>query len=272
MFDFNEKYVDFFKAYINSKEANNFHLLNKHLCILTKMLFYNSEGLQDKFVKCINDEDFFPNMNRLLNIYLVLVFSLSKNIYAYDFLSEINNLSKLIMQLLQALGEGFNTKYHNNIFKFQKDVPIIEYDNYDSEENDYEESSDDDSKNIDLKDYNEIRNEKFEEQKLNNINNLKINKIYKTEKKIGIPNVEVTDTIYNSLINNLKYALISLDMQNLIEGEMPYDKLIITITNIFDFLIEYIESEGQNNEIIKGSFRNLFFGKKIKINDFEKQI
>ena len=51
---------------------------------------------------------------------------------------------------------------------------------------------------------------------------------------------------------------------------MPYDKLIITITNIFDFLIEYIESEGQNNEIIKGSFRNLFFGKKIKINDFDK--
>ena len=270
MFDFNEKYVDFFKSYINSKEANNFHLLNKHLCILTKMLFYNSEGLQDKFVKCINDEDFFPNMNRLLNIYLVLVFSLSKNIYAYDFVSEINNLSKLIMQLLQALGEGFNTKYHNNIFKFQKDVPLIEDDNYDSEDNYYEESSDDDSKNYDLKDNNEIRNEKIEEEKLNNINNLKINKIYKTEKKIGIPNVEVTDTIYNSLINNLKYALISLDMQNLIEGEMPYDKLIITITNIFDFLIEYIESEGQNNEIIKGSFRNLFFGKKIKINEFDK--
>jgi len=270
MFDFNEKYVDFFKAYINSKEANNFHLLNKHLCILTKMLFYNSEGLQDKFKECINDEDFFPNMNRLLNIYLVLVFSLSKNIYAYDFLSEINNLSKLIMQLLQALGEGFNTKYHNNIFKFQKDVPLIEDDNYDSEENNYEESSDDDSKIYDWKEIDQSRNEEIEEKKLNNINNLKINKIYKTKKKIEIPNVEVTDTIYNSLINNLKYALSSLDMQNLIEGEMPYDKLIITITNIFDFLIEYIESEGQNNEIIKYSFKNLFFGKRIKKNDFDK--
>ena len=273
MYDFNKKYVEFFMAYINSKEANNFHLLNKHLCTLTKMLFYNSEGLQDKFGQCINDEDFFPNMNRLLNIYLVLVFSLSKNIYAYDFVSEINNLSKLIMQLLQALGEGFNTKYHNNIFKLQNQVPPFEDENYHSDENDYdydydyEESSDDDSQKSLLRDRKEIKEEIIEENTLNNINNLKLNKIYKTRKKMEIPNVKVTSTIYRSLIINLKYALNSLDMQNLIEGEMPYDKLIITITNIFDFLIEYIESEGQNNDIIRDSFIYLFFGKKIKKED-----
>jgi hypothetical protein len=51
---------------------------------------------------------------------------------------------------------------------------------------------------------------------------------------------------------------------------MPYDKLIISVTNIFDFLIEYIESEGENNEIIKNSFRNLLLGFKLKKNEFEK--
>jgi len=118
MYDYSKEYVELFKSFINSKEGNRFHLLNILLCILTKMLFYNSEGIQDKFEEFINDEDFFPNMNRLLNIYLVLVFSLSKNIYAYNFVSEINNVAKLLLQLLQSLGEGFNTKYHNNIFSF----------------------------------------------------------------------------------------------------------------------------------------------------------
>ena len=271
MFDFNKTFVEFFKAFIDSKEGNNFHLLNILLCILTKMLFYNSEGLQDKFEDFINEQDFFPNMNRLLNIYIVLVFSLSKNIYAYNFVSQINNLAKLIIQLLQALGEGFNTQYHNNIFKFQKDIPLIENDNEDSYENEEELSSDLDSKKNNILIPNDnYENQEYNENRLTNLNNLKNNIIYKTQSKIEIPNVEVKNTIYNSLIINLKYALSVLDVENLIEGEMPYDKLIITITNIFDFLIEYIESEGENNEIIKYSFRNLLFGKKIKKSEFDK--
>ena len=59
-------------------------------------------------------------------------------------------------------------------------------------------------------------------------------------------------------------------MKNLIEGELPYDKLIITITNIFDFLIEYIESNEANDEIIKNCFKNLFFGIKCKKNEYDK--
>ena len=90
MFDFNKIFCDLFKSFIISKEGNKFHLLNIFLCTLTKMLFYYSEGLQDKFEDFINDHDFFPNLNRLLNIYLVLVFSLSKNIYAYNYVNQIN--------------------------------------------------------------------------------------------------------------------------------------------------------------------------------------
>ena len=271
MYDYSKEYVELFKSFINSKEGNRFHLLNILLCILTKMLFYNSEGIQDKFEEFINDEDFFPNMNRLLNIYLVLVFSLSKNIYAYNFVSKINNVAKLLLQLLQSLGEGFNTKYHNNIFKFQKEVPLLNEEDEESDDNEDENSSGLESqKNLiyenEKKDDDEENNEKL----LDNINNLKGNKIYKSKLKIEIPNINVTNTIYDSIITNLKYALTSLDMKSLIEGEMPYDKLIISVTNIFDFLIEYIESEGDNNEKIKNSFRNLLFGIKKKKNEFDK--
>ena len=271
MYNFSKEYVELFISFINSKEGNHFHLLNILLCILTKMLFYYNEGFQDKFEEFVNDEDFFPNMNRLLNMYLVLVFSLSKNIYAYNFVREINNVAKLIIQLLQSLGEGFNTKYHNNIFKFQKDVPLLNEEEEESDENEDEKSSDLESKkNLFFENEKKDDDEKNNEKLLENINNLKGNKIYKSKIKVEIPNINVTNTIYDSLITNLKYALTSLDMKSLIEGEMPYDKLIISVTNILDFLIEYIESEDENNEKIKNSFKNLLFGIKKKKNEFDK--
>ena len=268
IFDFNKTFVDLFKNFINSKEGNHFHILKLLVCILAKMFFYYNEGMQDKLVDFINDKEFFPNMNKLLNIYLVLVLSLSKNIYAYFFVHQLNTLSKLLIQLLQSLGEGFNTKYHNNIFKYQKDIPLLEKDDEDTDEDDNDEKSSDFDSNQNSN--NLIEDDKDDELMLANPNNLKGNKIYKTKLRLEIPNIAATNTIYDSLIISLKYALNSLDMENLIEGEMPYDKLMISITNIFDFLIEYIESEGENNEIIKNSFKNLLFGKKSNKPNFEK--
>jgi hypothetical protein len=72
MFDPRKEYVQLFKSFINSNQGNNLHLLNIFICILTKMLFYYSEGMQDKFEDFINDEDFFPNMNRILNYQIFL--------------------------------------------------------------------------------------------------------------------------------------------------------------------------------------------------------
>jgi hypothetical protein len=71
MFDFNKTFVDLFKNFINSKEGNHFHLLKILICILDKMLFYYNEEMQDKLEDLINDKDFFTNINKLLNIYLV---------------------------------------------------------------------------------------------------------------------------------------------------------------------------------------------------------
>ena len=261
--DYTKEYVELFKSFITSKEGNRFRILNIFVCILAKMLFYNNERVQDKFEDFINDEYFFPYMNILLNMYLVLVFSLTKNIYAYKFLSQINNLSKLIIQLLQSLGEGFNIKYHNNIFKLQKDVPLIEKDDDDNTIEDIISSSEE-SEKISSNEENEIN----ENNKNNELNNKE--KIKKANLILEIPDINVPNTIYESLIINLKYALTSVGMKNLIEGELPYDKLIISITNIFDFLIEYIESNEDNDEIIKSFFKTLFFGVRCKKNQYDK--
>ena len=48
-----------------------------------------------------------------------------------------------------------------------------------------------------------------------------------------------------------------------ISAEMPFDKLIVLTTNIIDFLIEYIDSNEENEEFIIEGMSLLFFGLKI---------
>ena len=272
-----QEFIEMFASFINSKKGNNFHLLNILICILTKMLFYNNGKIQNKFENFINDEYFFNNMNIILNYYLVLVFSLTKNIYAYQILAGINNLSKLIIQLLQSLGEGFNTTYHNNIFKLQKDISSTEKDEDDIEDNNtsFDDILSDENSHKGKENFSENNDDNSENDnnKINNIDgNLILNedKMYEVALKQELPNIDVSSSIYETIIMNLKYALISLDMKIFMEGELPYDKLIISITNIIDFLIEYIESVDDNNDIIHNCFNNLFFGVKCKKDEYEK--
>ena len=42
------------------------------------------------------------------------------SLYAYELAGEITNLNKLIIQFIQALGEGFNFTYHDDIFHSKK--------------------------------------------------------------------------------------------------------------------------------------------------------
>ena len=239
LFDFRKQYIDYFLSFINSIEGNHLHKLEINLCILTKMMFYDSEGMQNKFTNIIKDQVFFPNLNNVLNKYMVLSLSLSKNIFAYELAGEITNLNKLIIQFIQALGEGFNFTYHDNIFK----SPQI-------------------NKQLIKPQRNLV---KFEEEKNNNYYR-NYNEVFPIIKHSdsAAQIIPLKKTIYESMINNLKYALYNLDLDNMTEGELPYDKLIIFITNIIDFLIEYIASTDDNNDIIRINLRKLLLGTKFK--------
>ena len=250
--DYRQKVVDYFHSFLNSIDGNTSSKLEVLLCIITKMLFYDGDEMQGKFESLINDKFFFPNFNKLLNQNIVLSFSLTKNIFAFDRAARVTNLTKLIIQFLQSLGEGFNTTYHDNIFRFQKDVPIKD----DEEEDD---SEDDEENEEDVT--TELNKNETETQKLRS----KIKTTITT-----IPHIAIQKTIYESVIYNLKRVFYYLDMENLIDGEMPCDKLIIITTNFIDFLIEYIGTTEDKEDIIKTNMFNLFFGiNKKKPKDIE---
>ena len=49
-------------------------------------------------------------------------------------------------------------------------------------------------------------------------------------------------------------------MEYSINTELPYDKLIILSTNLIDFLIEYIHTTNDKEQIINNNFSKFFFG------------
>ena len=249
--DYRQKIVDYFHSFLNSIEGNTSSKLEVLLCIITKMLFYDGDEMQTRFESLINDKFFFPNFNKLLNQNIVLSISLTRNIFAFDRAIRVTNLTKLIIQFLQSLGEGFNTTYHDNIFRFQSDVPLKEED--DDEEEESEDNDDEEEEEVSPTVIE--KNTETDTAKLRT----KIKNTLTT-----IPHIAIHKTLYESVIYNLKRVFFLLDMDNLVDSEMPYDKLVILTTNFIDFLIEYIETTEDKEDIIKNNMLNLLFGPQVK--------
>ena len=261
--NYRQKFVDYFNAFLNSVEGNNSTRLEILICIITRMCFYDNENMQKRFKEYVYDQDFFPNLNKLINYYIVLSFSVTKNIFAYKYAERVSNITKLLIQFVQALGEGFNKTYHNNIFKLQSQIPSKESEeeknilNKGGESTSLDSSlemSNNENNTIPEKDGSSSIEEENEEKLINDL--LMI--------KTPVPDTEITRTIYESVIINLKRALFLLDLNNVVDCEMPYDKLIILITNLIDFLIEYIETEDDKKKIIHMGMSQLCFGIKEK--------
>ena len=272
LINYRQKVVDFFNAFLNSVEGNNSSRLEILICIITRMCFYDSEKMQEKFEDYVYDPNFFPNLNKLINYYVVLSFSVTKNIFAYKYAERVSNITKLLIQFVQALGEGFNKTYHNNIFILKSEIPKKEKEEKDNnnikggESTSLESSFEYNINNEDIKNVISERDFSSEDEietknKKNNKNEIQlIEDLLKL--KTSIPDVIITRTIYDSVLTNLKRALFLLDLNNCVDSDMPYDKLIILITNLIDFLIEYIETEDDKKKIIHLEMSKLFFGSK----------
>ena len=85
LINYRQKFVDYFNSFLNSIEGNNSTRLEILICIITRMCFYDSEKMQEKFEDYVYDDNFFPNLNKLINYYIVLSFSITKNIFAYKY-------------------------------------------------------------------------------------------------------------------------------------------------------------------------------------------
>ena len=251
--DFGEKYVKLFQSFINSTQSNSFTTYRTLLCIMTKMLFYDGEHIQELFKEMASDKYFFKNLNRELNYYIVQSIDLSQKYELCSRCAEITDMTKLTIQFLQLLGEGFNTQFHENILKGivkeeksrMKNEVKYNLNTNEVYNEDEEESS---SSNDDSEEENELIKNK-------NIPDLK-GSFLKKEGQLVDPKC----TIYETAILNLKRIFHLMELNNLLEGESGFDKLCVLSTNIIDFIIEYIDTIEDCNYIIDSNFKKLFFG------------
>ena len=260
-FDFGFNFTQLFASFINSTESGNIKNYRALLCILNKMLFYDCEHVQFLFKEMICDKFFFNNINRELNYYIVQYIDSSKKYELCKMCSEITDITKLTIQFLQLLGEGFNTDFHENVLKclsekrrLVKKKTLIRKGTIfhnDLEKNDEDNSEVSDNETI-------IINNVLIENSIKFSVKQEINKLNK------IPLVEPESSIYETMIRNLKIIFHLMKLNNVIEGELCFDKLIILSTNIIDFLIEYIDSKKSLIDIIDSNITNLFFGKDKK--------
>ena len=254
--DFGEKYVNLFQSYINSTQSNSFTTYRTLLCIMTKMLFYDGEHIQSLFKDKSSDKFFFNNLNRELNYNIVQCIDLATKYEMCARCVEITDITKLTIQFLQLLGEGFNTEFHPNILKGEvKQEKKKKKGETTLVTNNFFEEDDESSNNSD---YDNDKDDKEKSPLLEDKQNLLIKKsVLQNE----IPLIEPKCTIYETAILNLKRIYHLMELNNLLEGESGFDKLCVLSTNIIDFIIEYIDTLEDLTYIIDNNFKNLFFGR-----------
>ena len=266
--DFGEKYVNLFQSYINSTQSNSFTTYRTLLCIMTKMLFYDGEHIQSLFSKMASDKYFFNNLNRELNNYIVQCIDLSTKYEMCSRCAEITDITKLTIQFLQLLGEGFNIEFHGNILKGEvkpekkkikaETATVTNYffESEDESSNNSDEEADENG--VDLAE--PALDPPQDNSPLKSDDNLNLQrKVSSLEKEI--PLIEPKCTIYETAILNLKRIYHLMELNNLLEGESGFDKLCVLSSNIIDFIIEYIDTIDDLTYIIDNNLKSLFFGK-----------
>ena len=261
--DYSQKFVNLFKSYINSVESKNLTYYRTFLCIMDKLLLYDSEHVQSLIQELAYDKYFFKNLNRELNNRIVQYINSSKKYNLCYGCAKITDITKITIQFLQLLGEGFNTNFHENILKGVtkkrekkrrvKGENVYGGNNSESDEEGNE--NDDESVDLDIKD-----------ELVDKAVNITVKR--EMNKRREIPFVETDKTVYESMIYYLRLIYHLMNLNNLVEGELAFDKLCILTANIIDFLIEYIDTKKNLEHIIDDYMKSLFFGKE-KYNDID---
>ena len=252
-FDYRKKIIEYFISFFISSESYLTNKMSPLICIIDKMLFYDGEEMQPRFSKLNENKYFFSILNSRLHELIILTIVSCKN--PFNFKQSMNYilLCKLYIQFLQLLGEGFNLDYHDNIFMISKDAQY-HLERLNNKINNNSDSEVDENEDlINKKESNNINNNfnKGLRRKRNVAN------IYENEKNNLILSNE---SIFQLLSINLKKCFYLVHVGAKIEGELPYDKLMVLMTNIIDFLIEYKETTVDNNSILVSNIIDLFFG------------
>jgi hypothetical protein len=178
LIDFRINIVQYFVSYINSDVKHHTHNYTYTLlCIITKMMFYDTDETQNKLSFLLNSsyDEFFQKFNAKLQTVFVMNFATAKNFFQAQRYLGITNVNKLIIQFLQLLAEGFNTNYHDRIFKSFSD--------------------------------------------------------------------DLNFTFFDNIVSNLVSGFNRMNVEYFANGELTFDKLLVLMTNIVDFMVEYAQQE-----------------------------
>ena len=216
--DYSIKYVNLFKSFINSRESINLVHYRTLLCIMVKLLLYDCEHIQLVFKELCYDKYFFNNLNRELNYHIVQCINISKKYEFFFGCTKITDITKLTIQFLQLLGEGFNTDFHDNILKgiikikkirkksFENSKENKDINNKEENENENDnESEDNDSINL-------VINEETIEKAINMTVKNELNK------RRVIPLVNTKCTIYETIKYNLRIIYHLMNLNSLVRG------------------------------------------------------
>lgn len=266
------------------------------LCIVNKMLFYDSEGTRKdmKFLASVNNENnlFFTKYNMILHKMFVHTFCTCRNIFFPELFVMYSNITKLLLQFLQLLGNSFDKSFHNVIFtlfkyEYNETIPIkkkeLNVNNNDKKEiNENNKKSQSPKKNTSIM-KNSNNNKKNGSVNVNinepypvkkNSDKRKSNLRLKRRTKSMNISPQLSDNIiadgidleinslclpfYTLVIRNLIYSYNYLNLANQTPFEMPFDKLIVLSNNLIDFIIEYLDVNEEHCDIVNENIEKLF--------------
>jgi hypothetical protein len=206
--DYRKNIVEYFINYINcdiSYHNNNFTYTL--LCMITKLLYYDTVETQTKlyFLTEPSYDNFFIQFNLKLQYEFVVQFSSLKNIFVPQRFLKISMISKLIIQFLQLLSEGFRQDFYSRIF------PTI------------------------LDQSQQVQDDE-------NNGNTNSNEVNMDQANADPPENSDQFYFFRNISKNLVYCTSLMNVSGL-TGEHYSDKLIVLYTNIIDFIIEYAQQK-----------------------------
>ena len=238
--------------------------------IIDKMFYLSTEMFQDilnEIMKKYDRKIFFNNLFAKLQKCIALSKSISSNIFIPKRFIKYNLLgAKLITQFFQLLGEGFCTKYYEDICNFKFTNNLIKQDN----------------KLINNKKFkyfidfigNNFGNELVKIDHDSSVNN----DSHLDENHLNTKEIIFYEYIMDELIDIFKH--IKFDAISECNYTLPNDHLILLINFLFNILIEFntlIDDKilNENNECLLDLFKTIkiiIFNKRKDLKDIRKKI
>jgi hypothetical protein len=298
--NYRELMAKYFISYIKAKIHVDENFDMSIISIITKLLFFDVRKMQETFLNCIGEDNkFFINYHSKFQKITVLSYTTAKNFFMYKRFSKyINMKAKLMMQFLQLLGEGFNKDFHQIILYpvvtergekqlFYDEILMYDKSRYEfglfsvykaAEDNEVRTQNDwTGVKKRKLGQKKKVRKNRMSFAKLDFMDNYDeelmeiaspemISQQNGTMSKFGesrgLMSAKAKNDIffYRYIFDQLIHAADFICVKSSVKFELPNDNLIVLISNIISFLIEYngnCDVDSHNN-VLKDFYKGIF--------------